>query len=121
MANKATGGFFFAGAASGGETAATSLAQVFLRTADAAQPLADAIAAPRYHHNGAPDVVYTESIDRSQGESALTQRGHQTQKIDIIGRVNAIWCPKSIQRDSTGCSAAADPRAYGLAVVQTGK
>jgi len=121
MANKVTGGFFFAGAASGGETAATSLAQVFLRTADAAQPLADAIAAPRYHHNGAPDVVYTESIDRSQGESALTQRGHQTEKIDIIGRVNAIWCPKSIQRDSTGCSATADPRAFGLAVVQTGK
>jgi gamma-glutamyltranspeptidase/glutathione hydrolase len=121
MANRSTGEFFFAGAASGGETAATSLAQVFVRTADAGEPLADAVAAPRYHHNGAPDIVYTESIDRSQADSALTQRGHQTQKIDIIGRVNAIWCPKSMQRDSASCSAAADPRAYGLAVVQTGK
>jgi gamma-glutamyltranspeptidase/glutathione hydrolase len=121
MANKATGEFFFAGAASGGETAATSLAQVFVRAADANEPLADAVAAPRFHHNGAPDIVYTESIDRSQSDSALTQRGHQTEKIDIIGRVNAIWCPKSLQRDSNSCSAAADPRAYGLAVVQTGK
>lgn len=121
MANKSTGEFFFAGAASGGETAATSLAQVFVRTADAKQSLTDAMAAPRFHHNGTPDVVFTESIDNSQSASALAQRGHQTQQIDTIGRVNAIWCPKSLQRDATTCSAEADPRAYGLAVVQTGK
>ena len=58
-----TGEFFFAGAASGGETAATALAQVFVRVADAKQSLADAEAAPRFHHNGSPDLVYTESID----------------------------------------------------------
>lgn len=121
MSNKATGEFFFAGAASGGETAATALAQVFVRVADAKQSLADAEAAPRFHHNGSPDIVYTESIDRSQSDSSLTQRGHQIQEIDSIGRVNAIWCPKSLQRDSSTCSAVADPRAYGLAVVQTGK
>ena len=121
VANKATGEFFFAGAASGGETAASALAQVFVRVADAKQSLADAEAAPRFHHNGSPDIVYTESIDRSQSDSSLTQRGHQIQQIDSIGRVNAIWCPKSLQRDSSTCSAVADPRAYGLAVVQTGK
>ncbi|MGH6881676.1 gamma-glutamyltransferase [Hypericibacter sp.] len=121
MANKATGEFFFAGAASGGETAASSLAQVFVRVADAKQSLADAEAAPRFHHNGSPDIVYTESLDRSQSDNSLTQRGHQIQEIDSIGRVNAIWCPKSLQRDSSSCSADADPRAFGLAVVQTGK
>jgi gamma-glutamyltranspeptidase / glutathione hydrolase len=121
MANKSTGEFFFAGAASGGETAASALAQVFVRTADAEQPLADAVAAPRFHHNGAPDVVFTEAIIGPEDSGSLTQRGHQTEAIDIIGRVNAIWCPKSIQRDSTSCSAASDPRAFGLAVVQTGK
>jgi gamma-glutamyltranspeptidase/glutathione hydrolase len=121
LANKSTGEFFFAGAASGGETAATALAQVFVRVAEAKQSLADAEAAPRFHHNGSPDLVYTESIDRSQSESSLTQRGHQIQQIDSIGRVNAIWCPKSLQRDSASCSADADPRAFGLAVVQTDK
>ncbi|HWA45669.1 MAG TPA: gamma-glutamyltransferase [Hypericibacter adhaerens] len=121
MANKANGGFLFAGAASGGETAPSALAQVFVRAADAQQSLADAVAAPRFHHNGAPDVVYTESLDRGSGPAALTQRGHETKEIDIIGRVNAIWCPKSMQSDSSSCSAVADPRAYGLAVVQTGK
>ena len=121
LANKSTGEFFFAGAASGGETAATALAQVFVRVAEAKQSLADAEAAPRFHHNGSPDLVYTESIDRSQSESSLTQRGHQIQQIDSIGRVNAIWCPKSLQRDSSSCSADADPRAFGLAVIQTDK
>jgi gamma-glutamyltranspeptidase/glutathione hydrolase len=121
MANPATGEFFFAGAASGGETAATALAQVFLRAADAKEKLADAMAEPRYHHNGAPDVVFVEKIDKTQAPASLAQRGDQTQPIDIIGRVNAIWCPKSIQRDAASCEADADPRAFGLAVVQTGK
>lgn len=121
MANAPTGEFFFAGAASGGETAATALAQVFLRTADAKETLANAIAAPRYHHNGAPDIVFVEKIDKTEAPGDLARRGDQTQAIDIIGRVNAIWCPKSIQRDAASCEADADPRAFGLAVVQTGK
>jgi gamma-glutamyltranspeptidase / glutathione hydrolase len=113
------GRIYFAGAASGGETGPSALAQVMLRAVLGGQSLADAEAAPRYHHNGDPDLVFHER-DASEAELAsLTQRGHALDTLAIIGRVSALWCPNSLQADPKTCQAAADPRGFGLAVVQS--
>ena len=58
--SRAGGSFFYAAAASGGVTAPTALAQVFLASVEDKQPLATAIAVHRIHHNGLPDVVFYE-------------------------------------------------------------
>ncbi len=109
--------FFYAAAASGGVTAPTALAQVFLAAAKDKQPLVTAIAAHRIHHNGSPDVVFYEPGTDTALLQDLTQHGHQLQQASILGRVQAIWCPRSSKDQSVGCQAAADPRGDGSAIV----
>lgn len=117
MSNKPTGGFLFAGAASGGPTAATALVATFLRAAVDEEPLDAALSAKRLHHNGDPDVVFYEEGEEQAVLEALRRRGHQVEEAGIIGRVEAIWCPQSMQRDSGSCQAVSDRRANGLASV----
>jgi gamma-glutamyltranspeptidase / glutathione hydrolase len=108
---------YYLAAASGGVTAPTALAQVFLRTVADKQGLDNAIAAKRIHHNGEPDVVfYEEGVPQSLLQS-LETRGHKLQKAGILGRVQAIYCPRALDEDSSTCLAAADPRGNGLSVV----
>jgi gamma-glutamyltranspeptidase/glutathione hydrolase len=119
LANDHNGRVYFGGAASGGETAPSALAQVLLGVVLGEQNLVDAEAAPRFHHNGDPDLVFHEH-DATEAElSSLTQRGHALEPLAIIGRVSALWCPKSLQSDAKACQASADPRGFGLAVVQS--
>lgn len=119
VADDYSGALFFAAAASGGETAPTAMAQVLLRAFYDGQTLIQAETAPRYHHNGDPDLVFHEPDDTPANLQSLTQRGHTVEPIDIIGRVSALWCPKSLKTDENACQAAADPRGFGLAIVQT--
>jgi gamma-glutamyltranspeptidase / glutathione hydrolase len=113
--------FYYAAAASGGVAAPTALAQVFLGTVAAKQPLAQAIAAHRLHHNGLPDVVFYEPGSDAAMLQSLTGRGHQLQQAPILGRVQAVWCPKSISSDASACEVAADPRGDGLANLLQGQ
>jgi gamma-glutamyltranspeptidase/glutathione hydrolase len=115
--SRAGGSFFYAAAASGGVTAPTALAQVFLAAANDKQPLETAIAAHRIHHNGSPDVVFYEPGTDPALLQDLTQHGHQLQQASILGRVQAIWCPSSSKNQDVGCQAAADPRGDGEALV----
>jgi len=119
VADDYNGAVYFAGAASGGETAPTALAQVLLHTYYGGQTLIQSEAVPRYHHNGDPDVVFYETDAAPAALQSLAQRGHQLEPIDIIGRVSAFWCPKSLRTDGNACQASADPRGFGMAVVQT--
>ena len=114
--SRAAGSFYYAAAASGGVTAPTALAQVFLAVKDR-QPLVSAIAAHRIHHNGSPDVVFYEPGTDATLLQDLTQHGHQIQQASILGRVQAIWCPRSSKNQDVGCQAAADPRGDGRALV----
>jgi gamma-glutamyltranspeptidase len=108
---------YYLAAASGGVTVPTALAQVFLRTVADKQPLDTAIAAKRIHHNGAPDVVFYEEGIPPGILQSLESRGHKVQKAGILGRVQAIYCPRALDAPDSSCLAAADPRGNGLSVV----
>ena len=116
-ASRANKSFYYAAAASGGVTAPTALAQVFLRTIADRQSLDNAIAAKRIHHNGAPDVVFYEPDTPAPMLQDLESRGHRLQKAGILGRVQAVVCPKGLDSEEASCIAAADPRGDGLSVV----
>jgi gamma-glutamyltranspeptidase len=76
---------------------------------------------PRIHHNGEPDVVFHEPNTDQAILQSLTAHGHALQQADIIGRVQAIWCPKGVENLKTGCQAKADSRGDGLSVVLQGQ
>jgi gamma-glutamyltranspeptidase/glutathione hydrolase len=108
---------YYLAAASGGVTAPTALAQVFLRTIADKQSLDAAIAAKRIHHNGEPDVVFYEEGVPPELLQDLESRGHKLQKAGILGRVQAIYCPLALDTEDSTCIAAADPRGDGLSVI----
>jgi len=110
-------GFYYAAAASGGPTAATAMASVALDVIEGDRSLASAIEARRVHHNAAPDVVYYEPGEDAGVLADLKARGHTLEEAGVLGRVQAIWCPQSIQSDPEKCQVSTDPRADGLALV----
>ena len=116
-AARANKNLYYVAAASGGVTAPTALAQVFLRTAIDDQSLDASIAAKRIHHNGAPDVVFYEPDTPAAMLQDLESRGHKVQQAGILGRVQAIWCRQALDNEGSACTAAADPRGDGLSVV----
>ena len=104
----------FAAAASGGVTAPTALASSFLAAELEGRKLDQALGAPRVHHNGTPDVAFVEA---KIGDAAgLQKRGHQVTAVEMPSRVNAVRC-SSGRREYSTCSAATDPRGFGLADV----
>jgi gamma-glutamyltranspeptidase / glutathione hydrolase len=107
--------FVFAGAASGGVTAPTSLADVAARTVLADQPLSAAIAAKRIHGGSDPRFVYAEPGASVQSLQALIDRGRNAVTTESPGRVNAIACPEGLRTNQNTCVAATDPRGFGLA------
>ncbi len=111
------GSFYYAAAASGGVTAPTAMTQVFLNSVIDKQPLEQAVAAGRIHHNGQPDVVFHEPNTDQSVLQSLTSQGHGLQQADILGRVQAIYCPRGVDNINYGCQAKADPRGNGIALV----
>jgi gamma-glutamyltranspeptidase/glutathione hydrolase len=76
----------------GGATIISAVLQVISNVIDHRMSLAQAVAAPRIHHNGLPDVVEWEP--RGTGEevrSALTAMGHRlADRPEYMATVNAI-------------------------------
>jgi len=70
-----------------------------------------AINAPRFHHQWLPDRVLLERDFPTGIESALNARGHETQRINRMGTVNAI----AIDPATGDRLGAADPRHDGSA------
>jgi gamma-glutamyltranspeptidase/glutathione hydrolase len=95
----------------GGSRITTAVFQVLSNVIDHGLSLADAVAAPRVHHQGLPDVVYLERggflpavIDSLEAMGhAVTQWGYKT---DIT----------AIERTAAGWVGVADPRRGGGAV-----
>lgn len=104
----------FAAAASGGVTGATALTQVLLDTQIAGVKLDAAVAAPRVHHSGNPDVLFIE--EGKMDAALLTQRGHQVKALALPSRVNALQCGTG-RPNFVKCSAVADPRGFGMAAI----
>lgn len=105
---------YFAAAASGGSAAPTALVSVMLGALVDDLPLSEAVAAPRFHHGGAPDVTfYEEGVDEA-ALADLRARGHLLRLAPGVGRVTALYCPQSFKRRFEDCTFASDPRGWGL-------
>lgn len=93
----------------GGSTIPTTVLQVLLRTLGG-EGLAEAVAAPRLHHQHTPDVVFVER-GGAPGElrDALRARGHVLRERGPIGQVHAVAFEPGGK-----VTGAADPRGYGL-------
>jgi len=76
---------------SGGATIPTTMLQIILRSVVFTQPLADAIAAPRFHQDAsAEDMLYERSRAPHAIVEALMAMGHGVRAVDSIGNVSAV-------------------------------
>ena len=112
VANTNTGVLRFVGSASGGAVASTSLARLMLDSLTTDEGLTAAMAAPRIHHGGVPDVTFFE--EGSPVVESLKAKGHATQAVPQIGQANAIYCPKGIVEAPGACEVVTDTRGHGL-------
>jgi len=96
----------------GGPTIITTVAQVILDVLDQGMTLADAVAAPRIHHQALPDVIRYERGGLSEATvTALRGMGHQ-----IEMRRGTSGIVAAIQRTPAGWVGVPDPRYAGGAV-----
>jgi gamma-glutamyltranspeptidase/glutathione hydrolase len=92
----------------GGSRIPTAVYQVITNVIDQGMPLADAVAAPRLHHQALPDILYLEreGFVRSSIDS-LEAMGHKVEVWNYKTEVNAI------ARSAAGWVGVADPRRGG--------
>jgi len=96
----------------GGPTIITTVAQVILDVLDQGMTLADAVAAPRIHHQALPDVIRYERGGLSDAAvAALRGMGHRVEM-----RRGTSGIVAAIQRTATGWVGVPDPRYEGGAV-----
>ncbi len=117
VGNKNTGNVRFGGIAGEGAVAATALAQVMIGSLTGDGGLHKAMAAPRVHHGGKPDVVWYETGLDGASLEGLRRRGHHLREVPALGHVNAFHCPEGLQGDPELCVVANDPRGFGLAYI----
>ena len=93
----------------GGPTIITSVFQVIVNVLDQGMALADAVAAPRVHHQALPDVVYYEKNGLLPAVvDSLTAMGHAVHmRSGYSGDIAAI------ERTAAGWVGVADPRRGG--------
>src|SRR5438477_81931 len=92
----------------GGSRIPTAVYQVISDVVDQGMSLAEAVAAPRLHHQAQPDVVYLERNGFEQAAiDSLAAMGHKVETWAYKTEVNAIG------RTATGWVGVADPRRGG--------
>ena len=97
--------------AAGGPTIITAVAQVILNVIDHRMTLADAMTAPRIHHQALPDGIAHEANGLfSTAMDSLRTFGHALEQRGSIANVNAIMHVKG------GLQGMNEPRASGGAV-----
>ena len=85
--------------------------QLLVRVLDLQQPIAQAIASPRVHHQWSPDTTICEAAMPAAIVAGLEARGHQ------IERIASAAVAQGITRDETGeLTAASDPRVESAAL-----
>ena len=100
---------FLALGSSGGTAIPTTVLQVFLNVVVHGKSLADAVAAPRWHHAALPDEMHAERSAPKIVINWLNEKGHALSLRDSIGDVHAILF------DNGRLIAVADPRRGGAA------
>jgi gamma-glutamyltranspeptidase / glutathione hydrolase len=99
--------------AGGGPRIITAVWQVMSNVVDFKQPVDQAVAAPRLHHQHMPDMVYAQQGGLTPDvESTLRAMGYTIKDVpgEELGAANAIV------RDGAGWAGAADPRRGGAAM-----
>jgi gamma-glutamyltranspeptidase/glutathione hydrolase len=97
--------------AAGGPTIITSVTEVILDVIDQHMSLADAMYAPRIHHQAWPDSLTYERGGLSQPTiDSLTAMGHRLRSIGSLANANAIL------RSARGWEGVVEPRSTGGAV-----
>ena len=95
----------------GGPTIITTVTQVILNVVDQRMSLADAVAAPRFHHQALPDIIRSEGGGLSEATiQALEAMGHKVDRRGGSGTVAAI------QKTAGGYVGVIDPRSAGSAL-----
>lgn len=111
---KKNGQFQFATGSPGGSTIITTVLQVVVHIIDYDMNAAQAVAAPRFHHQWLPDTVRLEKYGFDPATKKwLSERGHHLEERDGWGNASVI-----IRRESGVLEGAADPRGEGSAVGQ---
>ncbi len=89
----------------GGSTIITAVLQVLLNAVVHDMDIAEAVAAPRVHHQWLPDeVLYERGRMSERVLEGLRERGHTLRAVTNIGRV------KAVENTSTGLTGAGDAR-----------
>ncbi|WP_150285894.1 gamma-glutamyltransferase [Rhabdaerophilum calidifontis] len=95
----------------GGSRIITTVLQVVVNVIDFGMNIAEAIAAPRIHHQWKPDVLLVERGLSPDTLALLAQRGHQVRLGATSGSANSILITPE------GITGAADPRQRGTAAI----
>ncbi|MEP7383244.1 MAG: gamma-glutamyltransferase [Gemmatimonadota bacterium] len=102
------GGLFLVVGAAGGPRIITATSQVILNVIDSRMTLADAMRAPRLHHQALPDTLMVETNGLSQAaQSGLEGIGHAVRFIGALANVNAVM------RVAGGWEGVSEPRSSG--------
>jgi gamma-glutamyltranspeptidase/glutathione hydrolase len=115
MVNENSKEFRIAAGANGGVAAPSALVNVLARITRMDQSAKEAVAAPRVHHGGDPDVTYYEPGLSAEALAYLSQSGHRTAATPVLGTVNVLYCPNGLPTKPVTCQMVADPRGLGLA------
>jgi gamma-glutamyltranspeptidase/glutathione hydrolase len=96
--------------AAGGPKIITQVVLAIIRKIDLEAPMDQAIAAPRFHHQWRPDILFFEKSAPAELVWAVAGRGHTIAQLDSAGVCQGIW------RAPDGTfMAVADPRVPGKA------
>ncbi|MCA0400844.1 MAG: gamma-glutamyltransferase [Proteobacteria bacterium] len=95
----------------GGSRIITTVLQVIVNTVDFGMNIAEAVAAPRIHHQWRPDSMAMEQGFSPDTIKLLTEKGHKVQIGTTSGSANSILITKE------GITGASDPRQRGTAAV----
>ncbi len=91
----------------GGSRIITTVLQVIMNVIDHKKNIAEAVSAPRIHHQWLPDEIRTEGGISYDTLSILRQRGHSIRRKWAMGSAN------SVMRIEQGFLGASDPRRRG--------
>ncbi len=97
--------------AAGGPTIITQVAQTIVYHLDLGRPLAEAVAAPRIHHQWMPDELKVEESLDAAIVAELKRRGHSVKRTKGIGVLQAI----GLSPDGKAVTGVHDPRVSGKA------
>jgi gamma-glutamyltranspeptidase/glutathione hydrolase len=95
----------------GGSRINTAVLQILVNVIDRKLAAADAVAAPRFHHQWMPDEVFVEEALPPETVAALQARGHKVNRRPPFTSANTILVTPR------GYVGAADPRTRGSLAV----